>query len=67
MVKTQTYGVLQTSTFRYTQAVERCVKIVTETSLKVVGEERRDGYLRTILNSRAITPQFKTKKEFKNH
>lgn len=51
----------------HTQAVERCVKIVTETSSQVAGEDRRDGYIRTILNSRAIMPQFKTKKEFKNH
>ena len=30
----------------YTQAVERCVKNVTETSKLVAGEERRDGYIK---------------------
>ncbi|CAH1112821.1 unnamed protein product [Psylliodes chrysocephalus] len=36
----------------HTQAVERCVKIVTEASLKVRGETSRDGYIKAKLEAR---------------
>jgi hypothetical protein len=51
----------------HTQAVERCVKLVTETCLKVSGEERRDGYIRATLHSRSLMKSFNTKKEFQNY
>lgn len=32
----------------HTQAVERTVKLVTEASVKVAGNDRRDGYIRNV-------------------
>lgn len=48
----------------HTQATERCVKLVTEVSTKVADPLRRDGYIRTILASRELMPQFQTKRDF---
>ena len=50
----------------HTQAVERCVKLVTETSLKVAGDVKRDGYIRAVFTSRSVMPTFITKKQYKN-
>lgn len=47
----------------HTQAVERCVKVVTEISEKVSGEN--DG--KATSDSRKLMPQFNNKKSFKNH
>ena len=44
----------------HTQAVERCIKVVTEASQSVCGENRRDGFIRTRLESRAKMPVFET-------
>ena len=49
----------------HTQAVERCVKSVTEASLAVVGEHARDGFIRSRIKARAIMPTFETKKEYR--
>lgn len=49
----------------HTQAVERCVKLVTEASNKVFGHEARDGYIRTTLKSRSVMPHFSQKSDFK--
>lgn len=49
----------------HTQAVERCVKLVTEASDKVCGHENRDGFIRTTLLSRSVMPKFGHKSEFK--
>ncbi|GBN91769.1 hypothetical protein AVEN_21215-1 [Araneus ventricosus] len=35
----------------HTQAVERCIKLVTEDSIKVCGREARNGYIRATLKS----------------
>lgn len=48
----------------HTQAVERCVKIVTESALTVVGEHARDGLVRARLEARKIMPSFETKRDF---
>jgi len=48
----------------HTQAVERTVKLVIQASSKVYGHERRDGFIRTTLASRATMPTFDTKSEF---
>ncbi|GBN32707.1 hypothetical protein AVEN_232874-1 [Araneus ventricosus] len=37
----------------HTQAVERCLKLVTEGSGKFCGAQTRDGFIRTILMSRS--------------
>lgn len=47
----------------HTQA-ERMVKIVSEASLAVSGEESRDGYVMAKLQSRSEMPVFETKREF---
>ncbi|GBN53513.1 hypothetical protein AVEN_269011-1 [Araneus ventricosus] len=44
-----------------TQAVERCIKLVTEASNKVCGREARDGYIRATLKCRSVMPNFSKK------
>lgn len=48
----------------HTQAVERCIKLVTEASSAVFGENKRDGFIRARLLSRQQMPTFDTKKQF---
>jgi hypothetical protein len=48
----------------HTQAVERCVKVVTEASAAVCGQTSRDGFIRSRLESRRIMPIFNTKAEY---
>ena len=48
----------------HTQAVERCVKLVTEASLSVCGQKARDGFIRVRLESRQIMPNFNTKADY---
>ena len=47
----------------HTQAVERHIKLVTEASERVCGQESRDGFIRTRLQSRSKMPKFDTKAE----
>ena len=49
----------------HSQAVERCVKLVTEASLKVCDSQSRDGFIRTTLKSRSMIPDFTTKSQYK--
>ncbi|GBL96396.1 hypothetical protein AVEN_43714-1 [Araneus ventricosus] len=49
----------------HAQAVERCVKLVTEASQKVVGSNSRDGFIRTALISRSSMLSFSSKSYFK--
>ena len=42
----------------HTQSVERCVKLVTEASIKVSDDLRRDGFIRTVFQSRELMPTF---------
>ena len=48
----------------HTQAVERAVRLVSEASAAVIGQEARDGYIRQRMEAREILPNFETKKEF---
>ncbi len=48
----------------HTQAVERCVKVVTECSAQVTSK-RRDGIIRAKLKSRNIMPKFTSKSKYK--
>lgn len=50
----------------HTQAVERCVKLVSEASVKVCGQESRDGYIKSTLLSRSIMPEFSKKSDFQH-
>ena len=49
----------------HTQAVERCVKIVTEASLDVCGGVSRDGFIRSRLEGRLLMPVFNTKSDYR--
>ena len=49
----------------HTQAVERCVKLVTEASSLVCGVKTRDGFIRVRLESRHIMPRFDTTGEYR--
>ncbi|GBM74723.1 hypothetical protein AVEN_274856-1 [Araneus ventricosus] len=49
----------------HTQAVERCVKLVTRASQKAFGSNSRDGFIRTKLLSRSSVPRFSSKSYFK--
>ena len=42
----------------HTQAVERLIKLVTEASTSVVGNEARDGYIRNRIQGRKKLPKF---------
>lgn len=48
----------------HTQAVERCVKVVTEASSKVCGETSRDGYIRAKFQGRNLLPKFENKMQY---
>ena len=48
----------------HTQAVERCVKLVTEASIAVIGQEKREGFIRNRIASRKKMPSFDTKSQF---
>ena len=50
----------------HTQVVERCVKLVTEASSAVYGQNARDGFIRVRLESRRIMSQFNTKADYSN-
>ncbi|GBM41951.1 hypothetical protein AVEN_112111-1 [Araneus ventricosus] len=45
----------------HTQAVERCVKLVTEASQKAIPSNSRDGFIRTTVFSRSSMPSFSSK------
>jgi len=49
----------------HTQATERCIRLVTQASAAVCGEEQRDGFIRARLKSRTIMKHFNTKSEFR--
>jgi hypothetical protein len=49
----------------HTQAVERCVKLVTKASLAVCGTASRDGFIRSRLESRQVMPVFHTKSQYR--
>ncbi|GBN02027.1 hypothetical protein AVEN_152727-1 [Araneus ventricosus] len=48
----------------HTQAVERCVKLATEASHKVVDSNSRNGFIRTTLLSRISMPSVSSKSYF---
>ena len=48
----------------HTQAVERCVRAVTESVIAVVGEQARDGFIRSRNAARKIMPVFETKSDY---
>lgn len=49
----------------HSQAVERSIKLVTEASTSVCGQNQRDGYIRAKLTSQNLMPKFETKKDYK--
>jgi hypothetical protein len=49
----------------YTQAVGRCVKMVTEASMTVTSQKARDGVIRTKIMSTTKMPSFDSKKQYK--
>ena len=48
----------------YTEAVERCVKMVTEASEAVCGANRRNGYIKVQLESRRLMSFFHNKRDY---
>ena len=49
----------------HTQGTERCIKLVTQASAAMCGEERRDGFIHARLHSRKIMKQFTNKAQFR--
>ena len=49
----------------HTQAVELCVKLVTQASAAECGETSRNGFIRSRLDSFSIMPTFDTKAQYK--
>ena len=50
----------------HSQAVKRCVKMVTEASSSLFGQSSRDGYIRTTLLTRQQLPLLETKRNLSN-
>ena len=50
----------------HTQAVERCVKLVTKSPAAVCGAKSRDGFIQSRLESRLIMPTFNTKSDYRD-
>ena len=48
----------------HSQPVERCVKLVTEVSAGVCGNDARDGFIRSRIASRIALPKFETKSQY---
>ena len=48
----------------HTQAVERMIKLVTDASAAVVGQENRDGYIRARIEGRKRLPRFEYKSNY---
>jgi hypothetical protein len=48
----------------HTQAVERCIKVVSDASSEVLGFPRRDGLIRQRLRSRKLVKHFDAKKDY---
>ena len=48
----------------HTQAVERSIRLVSEASSAVSGEDARDGFIRARIQSRGIMKSFNTKREY---
>ena len=48
----------------HTQAVERSIKLLTETSTAVSGKRNRDRFIRNKLQSCALMPHFNTKSDY---
>ena len=49
----------------HTQGTERCIRLVTEASAAVFGEEQRHGFIFARLESRKLMKTFNTKAEFR--
>ncbi|GBN60878.1 hypothetical protein AVEN_120277-1 [Araneus ventricosus] len=66
LINSDTTPIREIQKFPYhTQAVERCIKLVTEASNKVCGHEARDGSIRATLKSILVMPNFAKKSDFK--
>ncbi|KAF2886685.1 hypothetical protein ILUMI_19488 [Ignelater luminosus] len=48
----------------HTQALERCIKLETDSSGTVCEEDARDGFIRAKLELRKMLPQFETRKHY---
>jgi len=48
----------------HTQSVERMIRLVSEASGKVFGQDARDGYVKAKLDSRTQLPEFETKSQY---
>ena len=48
----------------HTQAVERAIRLVSEASTSVVGEESRNGFIRQWIRSRKELGRYDTKKQY---
>ena len=48
----------------HTQAVERCIKLVTQASVAVCRYTARDGFIRARIASRDSLPVFETKSQY---
>ena len=49
----------------HTQSVVRCVKLVTEAPLSVVGSQKRDSFIKAKIDSSKLMPKFDKKKDYK--
>jgi len=48
----------------HTQSVERMIRLVSEASGKVFGQDARDGYIKAKLESKKELPEYNTKSQY---
>ncbi|GBL84505.1 hypothetical protein AVEN_272411-1 [Araneus ventricosus] len=48
----------------YTQAVETCIRLESEVSESVYGEEKRHGFISNRIQSRSLIKHYNTKKDY---
>ncbi len=48
----------------HTQSVELCIRLVSEASESVCGEEKRHGFILNRIQSRSIIKHFNSKKDY---
>ena len=51
----------------HTQQTERIIRIVSETSQRVIGQESRHGYIVNTMYSRSVTGRFESKQDYNPH
>lgn len=58
------FRIHETYILNFITFLDRCIKLVTESSTAIYGEETRDGFIKVRVESRKILTKFETKSKF---